>query len=47
MYPLKKTKQTRTQVIGPKKKKKKKRKLGKKVAKPQPLMDTYNKYNLC
>ena len=42
MYRLKKTKQNRTQEIG----QKKKRKLGKKVAKPQPLMDTYTKYNL-
>ena len=37
MYRLKKTKQNKTQEIG---QKKKKRKLGKKVAKPQPLMDT-------
>ena len=44
MYPLKKAKQNRTQEIG--QKKKTKRKLGKKVAKPQPLMDTYTKYNL-
>ena len=30
MYPLKKTKQNRTQVIGPKKKKEKKKEIGKK-----------------